>query len=125
MSARSKQTLEWIVIAVLACVFLAAGLTKLIGLPLQVELFHQFGLPHWVLLVVGTLEIVFGVLLISRTTRAYGAMGLVCVMIGASFAHIMAHVMLPMLFLNAALCFAAGWLVLKHRPAFLQVRRHA
>jgi putative oxidoreductase len=125
MNARSKQTLEWIVTAVLACVFVAAGLTKLIGLPQQVDLFHQFGLPHWVLLLVGALEIVFAALLISRTTRSYGAMGLACVMIGASFAHIMAHVMLPMLFVNAALCFAAGWLVLRHRPEFLQVRRHA
>ena len=125
MNARSRQTLEWIVTAVLACVFLPAGLTKLIGLPLEVDLFHRFGLPHWALLVVGTLEIVFALLLISRTTRSYGAMGLVCVMIGASFAHIFAHVMLPMLFVNAALCFAAGWLVLKHRPEFLQVRRHA
>lgn len=121
-SARTQTTVS-IVTGVLAVVFLAAGVTKLISLPLQVDLFHRLGLPHWVLLTVGALEIVFAGLLISRTTRSYGAIGLAMVMTGASFAHVMTHVMLPMLFVNAALCFAAGWLVMKHRPEFFQVRR--
>jgi uncharacterized membrane protein YphA (DoxX/SURF4 family) len=115
----------WIVTVVLAVVFLAAGLTKLIGLPQQVELFHRFGLPHWALLVVGTLEILFALLLFARPTRSYGAMGLTLVMIAGSFGLVMSHVMLPMLFVNAVLGFSAAWLVLKRRPEFLQVRRHA
>ena len=72
---------------------------------------------------VGALEIVCAGLLRSVVTRSYGAMGLAALMIGASIAHVMTHVMLPMLFINAALCFAAGWLVMKHRPEFFQVRR--
>lgn len=122
-TSRSRQTQVWIVTAVLAVTFLAAGLTKLIGLPQQVELFHRFGLPHWVLLTAGTLEIACAGLLLNRSTRSSGAIGLALVMIGASLTHVMTHVMLPVLFLNAALGFAAGWLILKHRPGFLQVAR--
>ena len=50
---------------------------------------------------------------------------LAIVMIGASLAHVMTGVMLYLLFLNAALCFAAGWVMLKHRPFFFQVRGRA
>lgn len=121
--AQSKQ-LVLIVSVVLGLVFAADGVTKVLGLSLQVES-HQFGLPSWVLPVVGLFELVFAGLLVAKVTRSWGAMGLACVVIGESLARVMTQVMLPMLFVNAVLGFAAGWLVLKHRPAFLQVRRHA
>ena len=115
----------WIVSAVLGCVFLAEGVTKLFGLPLQVELFHRFDLPDLALPLVGALEIGLAALLLSRSTRSYGAIGMACVLIADSFALVMTHLMLPMLFVNVTLGLAAGWLVLRHRPGFLQVRRHA
>lgn len=120
-SARTQVVVS-IVTGALALVFAGAGVTKLLGLPWQVELFHSFGLPHWMLLVVGAVEIVLAGLLISKTTRSFGAIGLAMLMIGASLAHVMTHVLLPMLFVNAALCFAAGWLVMQHRPEFFRVR---
>ena len=119
-SRKSKQIL--IVSVVLALVFLVAGVSKLIGLPLMVDMFHRLGLPHWVLLTVGTVEIVGALLLLNSGTRPYAATGLALVMIGASLAHVMTGVMLPMLFFNAALCFATGWVLLQHRPSFFQVR---
>ena len=53
----------------------------------------------------------------ERSTRAWAALGLSLLMIAASFAHVMTHVMLPLLFANAVLSFAAGWLVLQHAPS--------
>lgn len=103
----------------LAVVFLLAGGTKLMRPPLQVDMFRQFGLPGWTLTVVGALEIIFAALTFGRSTRAYGAVGLVAVMVGAALTHVMTGVMLPMLFINAVLFGAAAWVVIKHRPTFL------
>lgn len=122
LQLRSKGARVALISGTLAAVFMTAGLMKLFGLRWQVDLFHQLGLPHWVLLAVGTVECVGALLLLNHGTRSYGAMGLALVMIGASLAHVMTGVMLPLLFVNAVLCFAAGWLVLSHRPRFLQVR---
>ena len=44
-------------------------------------------------------------------------------MIGASGAHVMTGAVLPLLFLNAALCFAAGWVVLQRRPSFFSIAK--
>ena len=112
---------EMIVAALLAAVFLAAGIAKLVGVPVVVSVFHDFGLPHWTLLLIGVAEVSLALMLLVRSTRAWAALGLSLLMIAASFAHVMTHVMLPLLFANAVLCFAAGWLVLQHRPQFLKV----
>ena len=125
MYASKKSQAVWIASVALAVVFMGAGAAKLAGLPLMVEMFQRFGLPHWVLLTVGVLEILGALLLLNGATRPYAATGLAVVMIGASLAHVMTGVMPYMLFFNAALCFAAGWVLMQHRPGVLQVRRSA
>ncbi|MDP1828128.1 MAG: DoxX family protein [Archangium sp.] len=119
MSSR-KTLLMNAATALLVVVFVASGVAKLLGVHQVKTLFGQFGLPHWALVAVGAVELTCAGLLLSWSTRAYGALGLAMVMIGASLAHVMTGVMLPLLFANAILCFIAGWVVLQHRPSFLK-----
>lgn len=106
----------------LVVVFLISGVAKLVGIEQVLMLFRQLGLPHWAVVAVGAVELTCAGLMLSWSTRAYGALGLAMVMIGASLAHVMTGVMLPLLFANAILCFIAGWVVLQHRPQFLKAQ---
>lgn len=117
---RVQRRLRFVTTA-MAVVFFLAGLAKWLRLSMVVELFRQLGLPGWMLLVVGTLEIGFATLLINRPTRPYGAMGLAVVMAGAVMTHAMTGVMLPMIFLNALLFTGCVWVVIKDRPAFMRL----
>ena len=114
---KKRQT---IVAGLLAVVFIGAGVSKIAALALPAAMFRQFGLPLWMMVGIGAAEIVLALMLIARSTRSHGAVGLSLIMMGASLSHVMTGVMLPMLFANAVLCFAAGWLVMGNRPAVLQ-----
>jgi hypothetical protein len=119
-SRRRKAQLMNVATVALVVVFVASGAAKLFGVAQVVTVFRQLGLPHWVLVAVGAVELSSAGLMLGASTRAYGALGLAVVMIGASLAQVMTGVMLPLLFANALLCFIAGWVVLQHRPAFLK-----
>lgn len=102
-------------------VFLASGLSKLAGLQSQVQLFEAFGFRHWVLPVVGSLELVLAMLVFRPATRAWGAIGIALVMAGAVIARAMTGVALPMMLLDALLFSASVYIVVKQRPAFLAI----
>ncbi len=114
---RKRQT---IVAGLLAVLFIGAGISKIAGLEIPTSLFRQFGLPHWMMVGIGAAEIILALMLVPRSTRSHGAVGLALLMIGASLSHVMTGVMLPLLFPNAVFCFAAGWLIMENRPAVLQ-----
>jgi uncharacterized membrane protein YphA (DoxX/SURF4 family) len=102
-------------------VFLASGLSKLAGLPSQVQLFEAFGFRHWVLPVVGSIELVLAMLVFRPVTRPWGAIGIALVMAGAVITRAMTGVALPMMLLDALLFSAAVYIVVKQRPAFLAI----
>ena len=108
------------VAGLLAVLFIGAGVSKIAALELPVTLFRHFGLPHWMMIGIGAAEVILALMLIARSTRSHGAVGLALIMIGASLSHVMTGVMLPLLFANAVLCFAAGWLIMENRPVVLQ-----
>ena len=115
----SVKTEKWIHAAaaaggvVLGVMFLASGVTKLLGLQVHVEMFEAFGLPRWALIPVGLLEALSAALLFIPRTRFFGALGVCAAMLGAAAVHLASGVMPAMVFLNAALFAAAAWVASK------------
>jgi uncharacterized membrane protein YphA (DoxX/SURF4 family) len=116
--AQPSEVRVRVVATLLAFVFIAVGATKLVQLSAAIELFDALRLPHWSLLVVGTVESVAGVLLLSARTRTWGAM-LICVtMTFAAMGHVVMAVEQEGLVLNL-IFFAVGlWLVRRSPPRF-------
>lgn len=110
-----------VVTTVQGFVFLSLGASKLLGLSMATQFLERLRLPHWTLLAVGVAEFLVGILVLNRKTHSYGALGIALMMIGAALTHIMTGVMLPMVFVNAALVVSAVWVVVKDRPFFLRV----
>ncbi len=78
----------WIVRALLALAFAAAGAAKLYGVPMLVEEFEHIGLGQWFRYLTGTLELLGAVLILAPSLVAFGALLLICVMIGATLTHL-------------------------------------
>ncbi|MEH2481590.1 putative oxidoreductase [Nitrobacteraceae bacterium AZCC 2146] len=78
----------WAVRALLALAFAAAGTAKLYGVPMLVEEFEHIGLGQWFRYLTGTLEILGAVVILVPSRAAFGALLLVCIMIGAIFTHL-------------------------------------
>lgn len=105
----------------LSLLFLASGLSKLGGLPLQENLFDAFGFPRWFMYAVGGAEVVGATLIAIPRTRPYGAMLLAVVMIGATLSRAFTGVALPLMFSDALLASTCIWVAREDRPAFLVI----
>lgn len=95
----------------LAAVFLASGAAKLAGTDFSVESFARWGLPDWLRLLVGALEVIGAIGLARRPTAPSAAAGLALIMAGAVVTHLRAAGEAAMALLPAAL--AAALLVLR------------
>jgi len=71
----------------LGFVMIGGGAVKVAGVPSQVVAFTEWGLPAWFRALVGTFEILGGVLLIVSATRPAGSLILSTIMVGALWAH--------------------------------------
>ena len=71
----------------LGVVMIGGGAVKLMAVPSQVAAFTGWGLPAWFRGLVGTFEILGGVLLIVSATRPVGSLILSTIMVGALWAH--------------------------------------
>jgi putative oxidoreductase len=80
---RAWHVALWVVQVLGAVSFVFAGYQKLAGTPDMVALFSAIGAGQWFRFVTGTLEILGGIALLIPRLRALGALGLICVMIGA------------------------------------------
>jgi uncharacterized membrane protein YphA (DoxX/SURF4 family) len=72
----------------LAFIFLGAGGAKLYGVPLMVEEFGHMGLGQWFRYFMGSLEVLGALLILTRLLVGFGAMLLICIMIGATIMHL-------------------------------------
>ncbi|MCP5089189.1 MAG: DoxX family protein [Rhodobacteraceae bacterium] len=68
--------------------FLVAGLAKLSGQEMMVQTFETVGVGQWFRNVTGLIEVGGAVLLWVRGFQLIGAGLLVCIMVGAVFAHL-------------------------------------
>jgi uncharacterized membrane protein YphA (DoxX/SURF4 family) len=83
-----KNTVLWILQILTAAAFLIAGSAKLFGNPLMIESFEKIGLGQWFRYLTGTIEVVSAVLLMVSRLSPVGALLLICIMLGAIFAHL-------------------------------------
>lgn len=72
----------------LALVFIGAASAKLLGVPLMVQNFEALGLGQWFRYLTAVIELAAGVALLVRSTAAYAAGLLCCVMVGAIISHL-------------------------------------
>lgn len=82
-SVRPGVVVLWVVQVLLAAQFVMAGLPKLSGSPVMVDMFAEIGAGQWLRYLVGTLEIAGAIgLLVPRLCRL-ASLGLVGLMAGA------------------------------------------
>ena len=85
---RWKAAGLWVVRGLLALVFATAGGAKLYGVPMLVEEFQHMGLGQWFRYFTGSLEVLGAVLILVPSLAAFGAVLLICIMIGATIMHL-------------------------------------
>jgi putative oxidoreductase len=90
MDARWPIRLGWVRIAELALgmLFVIAGLVKLSGIALMVELFAILGFGQWLRYATALVEIAGGVLLITGHMEYLAALALAMIMVGATAASV-------------------------------------
>ena len=86
--SRGSVAFVWTLQLLSAALFLFAGLHKLTGDPMMVQMFGVIGLGQWFRYVTGAIEVVAGVLLLIPAGAAYGAAALAVTMVGAIITHL-------------------------------------
>ena len=71
-----------------AITFAAAGVGKLMGVPVMHQSFSTMGLPGWFGYFIGTCELAGAVGLLLTQTRKLAASGLIFIMLGAIYFHV-------------------------------------
>ena len=78
----------WILRLAVAGLFLFAGYLKLSGQPMMVEEFGKLGIGSWFLYFTGACEVIGALLVLFPGTTPWGALLLMCVLVGAFIAQI-------------------------------------
>jgi putative oxidoreductase len=79
----------WALQALLTIMFAMAGLAKVFGDPAMVEMFATFGIGQWFRYVVGALEIAGAVVVLIPQLSGLAALGLLCLMAGATLTNVL------------------------------------
>lgn len=86
--SRARIVTAWVLSALLALTFLAAGLPKVLMAQVWIQKFMNWGYPGWSLLAIGFVEVAGAILLMIPKLTRYGALSLAAVMVGAAFTHV-------------------------------------
>ncbi len=78
----------WILQIGFALVFLMAGIVKLVNEPMMVEVFAKVGFGQWLRYVVGIIEVGAALMLLIPKLVPFGALLLICTMVGTIIAHL-------------------------------------
>jgi uncharacterized membrane protein YphA (DoxX/SURF4 family) len=89
-SPRSKAATVtlWAAQLLVAALFLFAGMGKLAGAEMHVQLFAAIGIGQWFRYVTGSIEVLGAVLLFVPSLARFGALALTATMIGAIVTHL-------------------------------------
>ena len=85
--AQSHSRVMLVLAGLLGVAMIGGGAMKLIGQAGQVTAFAGWGLPAWFRALVGTFEVLGGILLIVPATTPVGSLILSTIMVGAFWAH--------------------------------------
>ena len=108
---RAVTVALWALQALLALVFAMSGLAKVFGEQAMVEMFATIGVGQWFRFVVGALEVSGAVGVLIPRLSGLAALGLVCLMAGATLANLFvlgASPVLPICLLVASAVVARG-----------------
>ena len=83
-----RRTALWFVKILVALAFLAAGLAKLAGVQMMINIFDTIGLGQWFRYVTGAIEVIGGILVLIPSLAAFGGLLLACTMVGAVITHL-------------------------------------
>jgi uncharacterized membrane protein YphA (DoxX/SURF4 family) len=106
----ARTVLLWTAIALSALAYVAAGGAKVLGTQQMAEGFRHFGLPLWLMTVVGVCEVAGAIGLLIRPLSMWAAIGLAIIMIGAAGLHLVYDgfaMALPALVLLALMVYVA------------------
>ncbi len=85
---RAVNIALWVLQVLLALLFAMAGFVKVIGNPAMVEMFATIGVGQWFRYLVGVLEIAGAVGVLVPRLSGLAALGLVCLMVGATLTNL-------------------------------------
>ena len=85
---RWKSAGLWVVRGLLALAFAGAGGAKLYGVPMLVEEFQHIGAGQGFRYLTGALELLGAILILVPSLAAFGALLLICIMVGATLTHL-------------------------------------
>jgi putative oxidoreductase len=106
-----RNILLWLLTIVSAALFLLAGMLKLLGVEMEVQLFAAIGIGQWFRSVTGLLEIIGAAGLFVPALAPFAALLLAAVMAGAVTTHLFivgGNPLVPVLLLASTL--AIAWL---------------
>lgn len=84
----TQRHIVWGVRILLALVFGAAGIAKLVGVQQMVQIFDAIGFVHWFRYLTGAVEFTGAVLLLVPATGFFGGLMLTVTMVGAVATHL-------------------------------------
>src|SRR5450432_1031598 len=76
MKTKTKNIIVWILAGLLAFAFLGAGITKLLGVEMQIKNLESWGYPLWFRFPIGLAEIAFAVALLIPKYRELALYGI-------------------------------------------------
>ena len=87
--SKTRNYITWGLTVLLALAYLGAGFAMVSGVEKIVQEFALFGLPAWIRITVGSLEILGGILLLIPAFTGAASFGLSILMIGGFACHVM------------------------------------
>jgi uncharacterized membrane protein len=76
MTTRTKNIIAWILAGLLAFAFIGSGITKLLGVEMQIKNLESWGYPLWSRFPIGLTEIAFAVALLIPKYRKLALYGI-------------------------------------------------
>jgi putative oxidoreductase len=87
--SRAVTVIAWILQILAAAAFLSAGYPKLMGAKMMVDMFDAIGIGQWFRYVTGGIEVGSAILLLLPGRAVFGAILLMCTMVGAILTHLL------------------------------------
>lgn len=90
MTAKTKNIIVWVLAGLLAFAFFGSGITKLLGVEMQIKNLESWGYPPWMRFPIGISEVVFAIGLLIPAYRKWFVYGIFAWGVIAIYTHIQA-----------------------------------
>jgi len=90
MTSKTKKSISWILAGILALAFIGSGITKLLGVEMQIKNLESWGYPLWFRFPIGLIEIALAIGLVIPGFRKITIYGIFIWTIAAVITHLQA-----------------------------------